>query len=237
MEWSPTVAYCVGLITTDGCLSGDRRHIEFCSKDLELVQYVRDCFAPHLSIGTKPRGVGLKRYFRVQVGSVELYRWLVSLGLTPRKSKTLGPLNIPEQYFAHFLRGHLDGDGSIRIYDDPIFPNSRRLYVRFHSASPTHLDWLEQQIARLWSIMGHRTSMPRVGRLNYAKYASIALLKRIYERTHGPYLYRKHQQAEEFLIADAEVAELVDAAASGAVDRKVMGVRLPPSAPHFLVVC
>ena len=180
MNWSPILSYGVGLIATDGNLSGDRRHIEFTSKDLELVEHVRDCFGPRNRICTKGRGDGVRRYFRIQIGSVHLYQWLCSLGLTARKSLTLGPLDIPDEFFADFLRGHLDGDGNITSYYDSVFPNALRLYVRFHSASRLHLDWLQTTISRLWSLKGYQTAVSRAFRLNYAKAASIELLRHLY---------------------------------------------------------
>jgi len=36
--WSPHFAYAIGLLATDGSLSIDGRHIDFTSKDLELVK-------------------------------------------------------------------------------------------------------------------------------------------------------------------------------------------------------
>lgn len=33
IKWSPKFAYCIGLITSDGNLSKDGRHISFTSKD------------------------------------------------------------------------------------------------------------------------------------------------------------------------------------------------------------
>ena len=38
IEWSPDFAYAIGLITTDGNLSPDGRHVNFTSKDLELIK-------------------------------------------------------------------------------------------------------------------------------------------------------------------------------------------------------
>jgi len=32
-KWTPELAYIVGLITTDGCLSSDGRHLTFTSCD------------------------------------------------------------------------------------------------------------------------------------------------------------------------------------------------------------
>ncbi len=229
MDWSPTVAYCVGLIATDGCLSGDGRHVEFSSKDRELVEHVKGCFGPTNRITPKARGDGIRWYHRVQIGKRELYQWLHAVGLTPHKSLTLGPLNIPDEYFADFLRGDLDGDGNIMRYQDSAFPNSLRLYIRFNSASRAHLNWLQITVSRLWMIKGYQTTVTREFRLNYAKRASIELARRLYYAEDVPCLLRKRRLIESFLIR-AEVAELADAIGSGPIDRKVMGVRVPPSA-------
>jgi len=37
-EWTPNLAYAIGLIASDGCLSLDGRHISFKSLDRELVK-------------------------------------------------------------------------------------------------------------------------------------------------------------------------------------------------------
>jgi len=45
------------------------------------------------------------------------YRWIESIGLSPAKSRSIGPLAVPDQYFADFARG-FGGDGSIVVYMD-----------------------------------------------------------------------------------------------------------------------
>jgi hypothetical protein len=212
-KWDPTVAYCVGLIAADGCLSGDGRHIEFSSKDLELVEHIQRCFGPHNRIGTKSRGCGPQRYPRIQLGNVALYRWLCSLGMTPRKSLTLGELRIPDPLFGDFLRGCLDGDGSVHSYWDPVYPNSKRLYLKFYSASKTFTDWLQLSIWQLWSLKGYQHFSHRAIHLRYAKAASRVLLTQMYYRHDVPCLQRKRSMISEFLNSNfsAEVAELADA--------------------------
>jgi hypothetical protein len=43
LEWSPVMAYVVGLLATDGCLSSDRRHIILTSRDRQLVETFLGC--------------------------------------------------------------------------------------------------------------------------------------------------------------------------------------------------
>ena len=137
MEWTNKIAYAIGLITTDGNLSKDGRHIIFVSKDLSLVKLFKRCLNLKNKISTKTSGYSNNEgiYYYIQFGNVIFYRDLISIGLCTNKSKRINQLCIPKDYFSDFLRGHLDGDGTIRAYNDYAFPKSKRLYVNFLSAS------------------------------------------------------------------------------------------------------
>lgn len=119
IKWSPNLAYVTGLISTDGNLSIDKRHIDFTSKDIQLIKTFKKCLGLKNKIGLKTSGFSDKKYPHVQFGDVRLYKWFLSIGLTVKKSKTIGKLKIPKKYFFDFLRGHFDGDGSCYSYWDP----------------------------------------------------------------------------------------------------------------------
>lgn len=137
IEWSPRFAYAIGLITTDGNLSKDGRHMNMTSKDKEMIITFKKCLNIKNKIGRKTREKSkIKKYFQVQFGDKNLYEFLLSLGLTPAKSKTLGDLRIPNYYFCDFLRGCIDGDGCIRIAYHPESKHPQ-LQVRLISASPS----------------------------------------------------------------------------------------------------
>jgi len=189
----------VGLIATDGNLSSDGRHLEFTSKDLEQLETFKRCLNLKNRIGWKLSGYSSKRYPRIQFGNVKLYRWLVQAGLTPKKSKTLGALKIPDEFFFDFLRGSFDGDGCIQTYMDAVFPNSRRLYLIFYSASRPHLEWICQTVFKLSGLAGRINQGARVWKLKYAKKNSQVLLKSIYYRRDLPCLQRKFRIADSFL--------------------------------------
>jgi hypothetical protein len=146
---------------------------------------------------------------RVQLGDVELYRWLEDAGLTQRKSLTLGGLKFPDELLFDVVRGLLDGDGSIRHYvHRPVlrdYPRYlyRRLSVLFHSASLDHLEWLRATLRTALSIGGAILSQPqrspnRLYVLKYGKYASITLLTKLYEDPTSPRLERKWKIWEDF---------------------------------------
>ena len=162
-QWTPKLAYAVGLLVTDGNLSGDGRHINMRSSDKELLETFCKCLNLKNRIAqTHNDGWARKPAYRVQFGNVQLYRWLLRVGLFPNKTYTIGILNIPNDYFWDFLRGHLDGDGSITTYSDRwnTFKSPKyvytRLWLRFISASREHVDWLQSRIFALSGTKGHR---------------------------------------------------------------------------------
>src|SRR5258708_6602747 len=213
IRWSANLAYAVGLITSDGCLSKDGRHIDLTSKDLEQIQNFKRILKLKNKIGLKSSGSSNRKYFDIQFGNVKLYRWLVSIGLTHHKSKTLGPLEIPDKFFIDFLRRCLDGDGCVRTYWDAVFSKSYRLYTYFFSASYSYIKWLNAKIANFYGVTGKISYSGREYRLVYAKYASLVLLKEIYYNKNIPYLSRKYSKFTsvlDIISKQAGVEKLVD---------------------------
>ncbi|MFH1198595.1 MAG: LAGLIDADG family homing endonuclease [Candidatus Omnitrophota bacterium] len=211
-NWSPELAYAIGLITTDGNLSPDKRHIQFTNTEYELIQLFKDCLQiNNKPTITKPSGFGKKYAYRLNFGNVKFYRWLEEIGLKANKTRSLGRLKIADAYFADFLRGHLDGDGSVftyidnyRVYKGKRYTNNR-LYTVFISASFEHLKWIQDNIKKNISIYGALTSYLRKNakfplcKLRFAKKESLKLLPWIYYRPGLPCLSRKRKVAEEFL--------------------------------------
>lgn len=201
IKWSPEIAYAVGLITTDGCLSNDRRHIIMRSSDISQLKTFKNCLNLTNKISeTKNNGWAIKPAYRVQFGNVILYKWLFHIGLMPNKTKRIGTLKIPDKYFFDFLRGHLDGDGYIRNFQDPVYPSSERLYIIFHSASLKHLKYLQRQIKNLLDINGSIMFHSKEFALQYAKKDSLKLLPRLYYDKKAPCLKRKYKIAHPFLM-------------------------------------
>lgn len=195
IEWSPNFAYAIGLITTDGNLSIDGRHINFTSKDSELVVLIRKCLCITNKIGKKSsERAKEKKYYVIQFGDVAFYKFLLGIGLTPHKSKTLGSIAIPKKFFFDFLRGHFDGDGSFYAYFDPRWRSSYMFYTSFVSASKEHILWLRRIISNMLGIRGHITHAQGKAcyQLKYAKSESIMLLKMLYSSRKPTCLKRKH---------------------------------------------
>lgn len=199
--WSPEVAYAVGLIATDGSLSKDGRHIDFTSAEIKQINTFKKCLDLKIKTGKKKSGAGLSAY-RVQISDVLFYRWLEEVGLHPNKSKTIGPVAVPDQYFRDFLRGCFDGDGSTHGYWDKRWKNSWMFYITFCSASPMHLHWLQSQTQRLSGISGHIANLGSISGLRFAKQETRILYKFMYYRDNLPRLKRKQEKTLALMAKD-----------------------------------
>ncbi len=213
MVWSPELAYAIGLIATDGTLSRDGRHIGLTSKDIDQLDTFLACVGrPEVPISRKKGGFR-SNITHVQFSDITLYDFCLAIGLTPNKTKTIGELAIPDEYFFDFLRGHHDGDGCFYSYFDPRWKSSFMFYLTFISASSTHMDWIRWNVERLVGIRGHMTTSARscITQLKYAKADSLKLLGRMYPQAGVPHLKRKRLKIEEALrIVGESLPRLVE---------------------------
>ena len=213
LRWTRKFAYAVGLITTDGSLSKDGRHVDFTSKDLVQVRTFRKIVKSRCKISIKKGGLG-NTCFRMQLGNVKLYKLLLSIGLHSNKSKTIKEILVPDKYFIDFLRGHFDGDGYSYSYWDKVYPASFRLYLGFTSASKTHLEWIQRKLSKTLGLTGSIRISSRVYVLSYAKKNSVLLANKIYYRSNIICLKRKKYKIERALgiiNRQAGMAKLVNA--------------------------
>lgn len=200
ITWTSEIAYIVGLLTTDGCLSSNRGHVEITSKDVQLLKTFKNCLGIKNKITRKTSGFTHKKNcYRIQFGNVIFYDWLLRIGLIPHKTGKIGALKIPDKYFFHFLRGHLDGDGSFLRYQDPIFPKSERIYIKFRSKNLKHLMWLKSRINSLLKIKGYIANDGNVFSLRFAKRASLILLPYLYPTKYVPCLKRKYNIVKDLI--------------------------------------
>ncbi len=204
IKWSTELAYAVGLITTDGSLSIDKYHIVLVSTDIQLLRTFKRILNLKNKIALrKDTRTGRKDCYYIQFGDIVFYKWLLELGLTPNKTKTIGELKIPDKYFFDFLRGHFDGDGSCYSYWDPRWKSSFMFYVIFTSGSLKHLQWLKNQINHSLGITGHLGSAgKRVWLLRYPKEKSKKIIARMYYKKNLPCLKRKYEKLTRILKID-----------------------------------
>lgn len=199
--WSPSFSYILGIIATDGNLSTDDRHIVLTSKDKVLLEDIKGYLKIDNKIGSKRNGNSKeKKYFTLQIGDKNFYNFLVSIGLTQNKSKTIGKLLIPNKYFPHFLRGCIDGDGNIDVFMHKE-SSRKQLRIRLASASNKFLIWISSEIKNQFRINGGWVYSPKSKSwqvLTYGKKDSITILQMIYKNK-TLFLERKYRAAKEFL--------------------------------------
>lgn len=153
-------------------------------------------------IGKKARGGSMeKKYYVLQFGDKTFYEFLLSVGLTPAKSKTLSRLNIPSALFHDFLRGCIDGDGSIGSYTHP---ESKHLQIKLQlcSASPPFLAWILTSIQELYKIKGGSIYQPKTkstASLSFGKKDSLELLHLMYYSKTVPALHRKRRVVQKLM--------------------------------------
>lgn len=200
--WSHNLAYILGFIATDGSLSKDGRHIILTSKDHDLLVSIRSALNLSITISKKARGSSLEKVYSVlQITDTNFYEFLVDLGFTPNKSKTIGSIKIPKKYFFDFFRGCIDGDGSITLSRHPESKHAQ-LKLRLCSASPKFLIWIQSEMQSITKITGgwiQTTRDSSISTLCYGKSDSIQILRLLYNTQSALRLERKFDIAKKVI--------------------------------------
>jgi len=176
----PNLWYLVGLITSDGSLSSDGRHIDITSKDRGFLIALKEQSGLINKVCVKNRGKQHQAY-RIQIANRDFYDFLLSIGLMQNKSLILGALKIPNQYFVDFLRGLIDGDGSIRRWVHP--SNKREQWsLRIYSGSETFVKWLDNAVETFIKVKGkiHKDTSRNICVLKYGKMAAREISQKCY---------------------------------------------------------
>ena len=195
--WRPELAYVVGIFASDGNLGKDGMYLDVTSKDKEIVENVKDILdMRHIKIGKKISGTGNWAY-RVQFKRVLFHTWLVSIGLTPEKSKTISKIKVPNEFFFDFLRGEWDGDGTIYISKDKRWKNSHIVTLGFASGSEQFLIWLQKEINKRLRTTGHIHRGQRATQLRYARTDSRKVFDAMFYAKNLPHLPRKFAKAQK----------------------------------------
>lgn len=208
VTWRSDLAYVIGLIASDGYLVRGTNRVGITSKDIEIIDIFKGCFGLQNRIGKRSRSnEGIKKYFYIEFKSKNFYQFLLAIGLTPAKSKTIQAVNVPDEFFADFLRGLFDGDGSFWTTWDRRWPNSFVYYFTISSASRNFLDWLQIRLTTLYGVKGYIKLGAGVYTLQYTKGDTRKLFSTIYYQSDLPHLPRKYIKMKEALDFDREIKQ------------------------------
>lgn len=192
--------YFIGLMATDGNLSKDGRHIEITSKNKSHLIAVKNSLGlENNKISKKSRdGSNNKLYPRLQFSDIKLYKFLLTLGLIPKKSLTLGKIKLNYTYFSDFLRGVIDGDGCISTWIHKT-NLGRQWSLRITSAAPKFIQWLKKEIENYFDIKGklykyrYKNKKNDIYILKFGKLATKIIIEGIYKKD-SVFLDRKKKQ-------------------------------------------
>lgn len=170
-------AYWLGFIAADGTvsLSGRQRsiRIDLQPRDLHWLERFRDTVAPGMKIIKHG-----DRSYSVGIGSQEMVRDVMNLGILPRKSYNLEWPSIPDALAIPFLLGYFDGDGSFT----PRYNRSDGQYQ--------------------WMLLG-TLPLLTVARALIERHAQVALKEPVRQRKDGsPHLYRISANGPRATIID-----------------------------------
>lgn len=107
-------AYILGLIYADGCNTRHSIVITLHKNDIKLLEQIRDLvFLDPIPIKVKKDNCATLYIHNKQIKEDLEYKW----GVIPNKSlQTVFPNNLNSKYYADFIRGYFDGDGSITTW-------------------------------------------------------------------------------------------------------------------------
>jgi len=195
-SWSPNMAYVLGVVCADGCLveHGNGYHcLNITSKDRPWLEQIKDVLKAEQRIGAK------RQAYQLQIRNQTLYRSLLELGVTPRKSKTLQLPSVPTDVFPDFVRGYLDGDGTVLVWQESRWQHPWQLRVAFHSGSLIFLEKLRLQLQeRVDLSRGSLLTRPDVSVLSYTIADSLKLYRWMYRHDDTLCLPRKRVRFEQF---------------------------------------
>ncbi len=199
-KWTSGLAYAIGLLATDGYLSKDGLLVDLTSKDKEQLMNFSKCVGFNFKIGEKINGKGNKN-LRIQFKNRIFYDFLLSIGLSPKKSLTISKVKVPDKYFFDFLRGCFDGDGSFYSYWDKRWCSSYMFYLEFTSGSIEYINWLREELRKRLGVKGHIThsKLGNTHNLKYAKKESLEVIKNMYYNPKVVCLSRKKEKIKKVL--------------------------------------
>ena len=132
--WSSEMAYIIGFITADGNLQRAKQgyHLHIACDDYDIIEKMKKSLQSSTPIRKKMRFNG-KISYSLRFSDKLIFKDLMRLGVTPRKSLTIKPPSMPKKYVWDYIRGFFDGDGCVYISKATPYPS--KLHTLFYTGS------------------------------------------------------------------------------------------------------
>jgi len=217
LDETATSFYLLGALMSDGHIIDSPRSlaIGISSNDKDWLEDIRNLICPD-----KPIYNHKDNCFTFEFSHAECMNWLISYGCTPRKSLTIRlEKPIPETFIPDFIRGLVDGDGSVNcVKYKKVKPNGKTYWYHkvstyICSASKEFIDDLYRLIPSEFnalicpcktkaSIIRGKPIIPTVEfnyRLAFNDQNALKFLQWIYYPGHELSLNRKREKAQNIL--------------------------------------
>ncbi len=192
--WSAEMAYVLGYWWADGCMyinpSTNGHLVEIASIDSEHLLHVGNVIGGNFSYRRVSKQ---SECYNITFCSKQMYQDLALLGATPRKSRTIRFPIIPATHVPHFIRGVVDGDGTLAW-------NGDRPIIQIYSGSPDFLDGLASAVEYATGIPAPQRQTNRDNWvLKWSTTRAKCLACWLYEMNSGLALPRKAAIAQDIL--------------------------------------
>lgn len=107
LSWSHNMAYTLGFILTDGCISGNT--LTILQSEPDILYAIRDAMESGHTISKRNNGNGV--LYTLQISRKSIVQDLEAFGIGVNKSLTVTMPIIFDEYMPSFIRGVIDGDG------------------------------------------------------------------------------------------------------------------------------
>jgi len=191
-RWSDDMGYVLGFWFADGHMTHGTRgqySIGFCSKDYEHLEAIRNALGSAHRIYDKHDGS-----YRLIITNKTLWGDMKALGCIPAKSLIVTYPRVPSIFLASFLRGYVDGDGSVGFYTNRQVPSLRIV------GTSSFLEGLASQIYEETGVATSKVYIHerRVAFIRYTGLKAKCLASWLYEDS-SLHLERKYLIAMRFL--------------------------------------
>lgn len=202
-KWNSDMAYVLGFFAADGCMIKNNRgahFIEFHITDKEILVAMRRVMKSNHKIAIRTRNPKHKIGYRIQIGSIKMYKDLQSHGFTSRKSLRLRMPQVPAKYFGDFVRGYFDGDGCVYFKKHTVKGRKKKKWIFTSRFTCGHRLFLASLLKRLRArglqkgfILGRRDNS--AFELVFSHRDSVALYRILYNNLSDSdiYLGRKYR--------------------------------------------
>ena len=210
------MAYILGYIATDGCVSEERvLRLGLTIKDESLlykIKKIMEFSGPVLRRISRASGKEYESSY-MNIYNREIVKDLKELGIVQNKTFVLGAFDfVPKEYELDFIRGAFDGDGSVGRQGGEKCKNNHQIRVRFFSASKVYLTYIRDVLTqngltdvKIYQDLKRKTNFYYI---IYSTNDSINFYNKIYNGA-SIYLDRKKEKFDELVSKRIEYENLI----------------------------